>query len=178
MDRWWTAVYHTPQKTTIDAGRDSAASRENFKLGITTLASIAAEEGHDWQEIVDQRIAEQVYIKQKAQEAGVDLAEIQNTGKAPAPAAPVTPPAAQPAEDQTVQPELSAPTVTVAMTAPIEIAGGEPLVAGNPEVAAPKTETFTMKDEPDLELTDSELDMVVKAVGLKAKKPAKKKKSD
>jgi len=185
MDRWWTAVYHTPQKTTIDAGRDSAASRENFKLGITTLASIAAEEGHDWQEIVDQRIAEQVYIKQKAQEAGVDLAEIQNTGKAPAPAAPVTPPAAQPAEDQTVQPELSAPTVTINMSAPVEVTSGEPLVAGDPAplqaAQAPeelrRTEAFTMKDEPDLKLTDKELDMVVKAVGLKAKKGYKKKKT-
>ena len=76
-----------------------------------------------------------------------------------------------------MQPELSAPTVTVAMTAPIEVASGESLVAGEPEAAAPKTETFTMKDEPDLNLTDKELDMVVKAVGLKAKKGYKKKKS-
>lgn len=180
MDRWWTAVYHTPQRTTIDAGRDSAADREDFKLGIRTLADIAAERGSDWQEIVDQRVAEQVYIKQKAQEAGVDLAEIQNTGaKTAAPA--VTPPSAPPADEapaQTPAPELAANTVTVAMTAPVEVAGGESLVAGEPEAPAAKTETFCMKDDPDLELTDKELNMIVKAVGLKNKKPAKKKKSD
>ena len=163
MDRWWTAVYHTPQRTTIDAGRDSAADREDFKLGIRTLADIAAERGSDWQEIVDQRVAEQVYIKQKAQEAGVDLAEIQNTGAKPAASA-VTPPSEPPAEEpaaQTPAPELAAETVAITMTAPVQV-----------------TEAFTMKDDPDLELTDKELDMVVKAIGLKNKKTAKKKKAD
>ena len=163
MDRWWTAVYHTPQRTTIDAGRDSAADREDFKLGIRTLADIAAERGSDWQEIVDQRVAEQVYIKTKAQEAGVDLAEIQNTGAKPAAPA-VTPPSEPPAEEpaaQTPAPELAAETVAITMTAPVQV-----------------TETFTMKDDPDLQLSDKELDMVVKAIGLKNKKTAKKKKAD
>ena len=172
MDRWWTAVYHTPKRTTIDAGRDSAADREDLKLGIQTLASIASERGYDWQEIVDQRIAEQSYIRQKAAEAGVEMSEIQNTGQKPA-APTVTPPSAPAADEvpaQTPTPELAAPTVTVTMAAPVEVTQPEP------SPAAVLTEAFTMKDEPDLQLSDKELNMVVKAIGLK-NKPAKKKKS-
>ena len=174
MDRWWTAVYHTPQRTTIDAGRDSAADREDFKLGIRTLADIAAERGSDWQEIVDQRIAEQAYIRQKAQEAGVDISEVQNTGKPPALAA--TPPSAPPADEapaQTPTPELANSTVTINMSAPVEIT--EPAAVLSEEPEQKLTEAFTMRDEPDLELSDKELDMVVKAVGLKLKKAKKKK---
>ena len=168
MDRWWQAVYQTTKRTTIDAGRDSAADREDFKLGIRTLADISAERGKDWQEIVDQRVKEQVYIRQKAAEAGVDLAEIQNTGQKQAPAA-VTPPTAQPAQDQTVQPELAAATVTINMSAPIEVAAEQ-----TPEDGGQKTEAFTMKDDVDFTLSEKEADMVVKALGLKNKKLKKK----
>jgi hypothetical protein len=55
------------------------------------------------------------------------------------------------------------------MQAPVEL-------KTEPAPAAVLTEAFTMKDEPDLELSDKELNMVVKAIGLK-NKPAKKKKS-
>jgi lambda family phage portal protein len=172
MDRWWGAVYHTPKRTTIDAGRDSAADREDLKLGIRTLADIAAERGDDWQEIVEQRIAEQVFIRARATEAGVDMAEIQNTGQKPASPAPVTPPSAQAPADQTEAPEMSAATVTINMSAPVEIS--EPVAVLDPEPAT-KTEAFTMKDDPDLELSDKELDMVAKAIGLKNKAARKKK---
>jgi len=37
--------------------------------------------------------------------------------------------------------------------------------------AKPETQTFTMKDDPDFNLSSKELDMVAKAVGLKDKKP-------
>jgi lambda family phage portal protein len=172
MDRWWSAVYHTPKRTTIDAGRDSAADREDLKLGIRTLADIAAERGDDWQEIVEQRIAEQVFIRARATEAGVDMAEIQNTGQKPAAPAPVTPPSAPAPADQTEAPDLSAATVTINMSAPVEIT--EPAAVLDP-VPATKTEAFTMKDDPDLELSDKELDMVAKAIGLKNKAAKKKK---
>ena len=175
MDRWWNAVYHTPKRTTIDAGRDSAADREDLKLGIRTLADIAAERGDDWQEIVEQRIAEQVFIRARATEAGVDMAEIQNTGQKPAAPAPVTPPSAPAPADQTEAPDLASATVTINMSAPVEIT--DPAAVLDPEPAAPKSETFSMKDDPDLELSDKELDMVVKAVGLKTKAAKKKKKS-
>ncbi|NBT33706.1 MAG: hypothetical protein EBT13_17890, partial [Rhodobacteraceae bacterium] len=43
------------------------------------------------------------------------------------------------------------------------------------EIVQPKVEAFTMKDDPDFTLSDKEADMVAKAIGLK-NKPAKKKK--
>ena len=162
MAMWWEAVYHTPARTTIDAGRDSAADREDLKMGIKTLADISAERGSDWQEIVNQKIAEQIYIKQKAQEAGLTMADVQITGAPAAPAAPAapiaaTPPAAPLPEDTTVQPELE------------EVI--EPVQA-----SVPTTETFTMRDEPDFTLTPKEMNMVVKAIGIGSKPKTKKKK--
>jgi lambda family phage portal protein len=159
MAMWWEAVYHTPARTTIDAGRDSAADREDLKMGIKTLADISAERGSDWQEIVNQKIAEQIYIKQKAQEAGLTMADVQITGAPAAPTEPVavTPPAAPLPEDTTVQPQLEEAI--------------EPVQA-----SVPSTETFTMRDEPDFNLTPKELNMVVKAIGIGAKPKTKKKK--
>jgi hypothetical protein len=88
----------------------------------------------------------------------------------------VTPPSAPPADEppaQTPAPDLSAATVTVNMSAPVEIT--EPAAVLSEEPEQKLTEAFTMKDDPDLELSDKELDMVVKAVGLKLKKAKKKK---
>ena len=171
MDRWWQSTFHTPKQTTIDAGRDSAADREDLKLGLTTYADIYAARGEDWQDAIDQKIAEQVYIRQKCDAAGIQVADVQFIPNQPAPAAqtpPSEPPADQPAA-QTPAPEMSQPTVTVTMQAPVEL-------KAEPAPATVLTEAFTMKDEPDLELSDKELNMVVKAIGLK-NKPAKKKKS-
>jgi capsid protein len=169
MDRWWTAVYHTPQRTTIDAGRDSAAEREDLKLGLTTMASIYASRGEDWQEAVDQKISEAVYIREKAAAAGLAVSDVQFIPQQPQAPAAVTPPSAPQADEapaQTPAPELAAPTITVTMTEPVAI---------EPDLPLTKTETFSMKDDMDLHLTDKELDMVVKAVGLKNKKAKKSK---
>jgi lambda family phage portal protein len=170
MDRWWQATYHTPRQTTIDAGRDSAADREDLKLGLTTYADIYAARGEDWQDAIDQKIAEQSYIRAKCEAAGIPVNEVQFIpNQQPAQPA-VTPPSAAPADEvpaQTPVPELSAITDTVTLAAPVEVA---------PEPVA-KTETFTMKDEPDFNFSDKELTMVAKSLGLKDKKPRKKKTS-
>lgn len=153
MTLWWEAAYHTPARTTIDAGRDSAADRENLKLGIVTLSQIAGEGGHDWQEIVDQKVAEQVYMRTKAAEAGLQVSDIQFIPQQPKPgAAPdaVTPPSAPTPQDATVQPELQAEVVE----APVQ-----------------RAESFIMADAPDLSLNKAELEMVAKAVGFKLAAP-------
>lgn len=175
MDRWWQAVYHTPQRTTIDAGRDSAADREDLKLGLTTMAHIYASRGEDWQEAVDQKITEAVYIRRKAEEAGLLASDVQFIPNQPAA---ITPPSATPADEvpvQTPAPELADATITATMTAPVQITEttAQPAPVLDPEPA--KTEAFTMRDEPDLELTDKELDMVAKAIGLKERRAKKKK---
>lgn len=170
MDRWWQSTFHTPKQTTIDAGRDSAADREDLKLGLTTYADIYAARGEDWQDAIDQKIAEQVYIRQKCDAAGIQVADVQFIPNQPAPAAQTPPsePAADQPAAQTPAPEMSQPTVTVTMQAPVEL-------KAEPAPATVLTEAFTMKDEPDLELSDKELNMVVKAIGLKNKKLKKKK---
>jgi lambda family phage portal protein len=222
MDRWWSAVYHTPKKSTIDAGRDSAADREDLKMGIRTLADIAAERGDDWQEILDQRKIEKAYesggevkgeplitsigiggaqalssiIQQIGQglitptqaetilitvfgmteEAARKIAQDAGVRGTPPAAPSVTPPSAPPADEapaQTPTPELANSTVTINMSAPVEITDPAAVLREEPEQKL--TEAFTMKDDPDLELSDKELDMVVKAVGLKLKKAKKKK---
>jgi hypothetical protein len=44
------------------------------------------------------------------------------------------------------------------------------------QALVPSTETFTMRDEPDFNLTPKEMNMVVKAIGIGAKPKTKKKK--
>lgn len=170
MDRWWQATYHTPRQTTIDAGRDSAADREDLKLGLTTYADIYAARGEDWQDAIDQKIAEQAYIRSKCEAAGIPVSEVQFIpNQQPAQPA-VTPPNAAPVDEvpaQTPVPELSGITENITLAAPVVV---------EPEPVA-KTETFTMKDEPDFNFSDKELTMVAKSLGLKDKKPRKKKTS-
>jgi hypothetical protein len=55
----------------------------------------------------------------------------------------------------------------VTLAAPVDVA---------PEPVA-KTEAFTMKDDADFYLSSKELDMVAKSLGLKDKRPRKKKSS-
>ncbi|NBW20782.1 MAG: hypothetical protein EBR82_73745, partial [Caulobacteraceae bacterium] len=143
---------------------------EDLKLGLTTYADIYAARGEDWQDAIDQKIAEQVYIRQKCDAAGIQVADVQFIPNQQAPAAqtpPSEPPAEQPAA-QTSAPEMSQPTVTVTMQAPVEL-------KAEPPPTTVLTEAFSMKDDPDLELSDKELDMVAKAIGLKSKKLKKKK---
>jgi len=229
MDRWWDVAFHTPKKSTIDAGRDSLADREDLKMGIRTLADIAGERGEDWQDVLDQRKIEKAYesggevkaeplitsigiggaqalssiiqqigqglitptqaetilvsvfgmtteaARKIAQDAGVKKTEQpasipRDNSQAPdeqqvSPDGQNTAPSEQPEQEL----ELSHPTVTVTMQAPVEL-------KAEPAHATVLTEAFTMKDDPDLELTDKELNMVAKAIGLK-NKPARKKKS-
>jgi len=178
MNKWWNAVYHTPQRTTIDAGRDSAADREDLKLGIRTLADISAERGDDWQEIVDQKIAEQVYIKNKCLEAGIPVSDIQfipNNTSATAAVVNDTPPAIAPAQDATVTPALEAKEVIVNLTMaepePVTI----PQAVADP-APAPSTDTYTMRDDADLTLTKAEQEMIVSALGIGKYRPKPKKK--
>jgi hypothetical protein len=176
MNKWWNAVYHTPQRTTIDAGRDSAADREDLKLGIRTLADISAERGDDWQEIVDQKIAEQVYIKNKCLEAGIPVSDIQfipNNTSAPAAVVNDTPPAIVPAQDATVTPALEAREVIVNLTMAEPEPESVPVADPAP---APSTDTFTMRDEADFTLTQAEQEMIVSALGIGKYRPKPKKK--
>jgi hypothetical protein len=170
MTMWWAAEYHTPAKATIDAGRDSAADREDLKMGLTSMASIYASRGEDYQTAINQRIAESLYIQKQCAAAGIDTTAVQIFSNQPAPTAAVTPPSIPPAQDTTVTPALEAGEATVHLTV------AEPETAPAP---TPTTDTFTMRDDAVYTLTKAEQDMVVSALGIGKYRPkakAKKKK--
>lgn len=162
---WKNVVWQTPRKLTVDAGRESQAIREEYKLGFTNLADVIGADGSDWQEVINQKISETKFIQDRCAEEGIDPSTIQlltpngNLGQAAVSVAQPEP-AAQP------DPQLAVP---------VGVTSSESLVAGNPEIAAPKTEAFTMKDDPDYTLTKKEETMILRAIGLmpKAKKNKK-----
>ena len=49
----------------IDPEKDTNASKAAIAGGFTTLQAVCAEQGDDWQEILDQRAVEQAYAKEK-----------------------------------------------------------------------------------------------------------------
>jgi lambda family phage portal protein len=184
---WRSVIWQTPRKLTVDAGRESQAIREEYKLGFTNLADVIGAEGSDWQEVINQKISETRWIQERCREEGIDPSSIQlltpNGNLNPATAAPVPQP----------DPALAQPTVTVTMGAP---AAAE--VLAQPEIEQPKqdvapasvletckadetkvtaTEAFTMPDTPDYTLTKKEENMVLRAIGLMPKPAKKKKKS-
>jgi capsid protein len=60
----------------IDAGRDARADIELWRTGLTTAAELYGEAGHDWQSSIRQRAKEAAYIREMADEMGVNTAEI------------------------------------------------------------------------------------------------------
>jgi len=53
---WWKWGFNMPRKFSIDAGRDAAQRREDFKLGLINKSKIVAEEGGNLEEQEDDRI--------------------------------------------------------------------------------------------------------------------------
>jgi hypothetical protein len=119
------------------------------------LQDYFGELGLDWQEQIEQMDREKKFIA--ALSPAPKQAAVSDAGQGEPNAQP------EPVQTPAAPEELVANvTETVAMQAKVE-------------VLPAKTEAFTMKDDPDYQLSDKELDMVTKAVGLK-NKPAKKKK--
>ena len=173
--QWWAAEYHTPAKATIDAGRDSAADREDLKMGLTTMASVYASRGEDYQAAINQRIAESVYIQTQCAAAGIDTTAIQILNNAPVVAPAVNAPSAPAAQETTVTPALEAREVIVNLT----MAEPEPVTIPQPvadPAPAPSTDTYTMRDDADFTLTKAEQEMIVSALGIGKYRPKPKKK--
>jgi hypothetical protein len=53
---WWKWSFIMPRKFSVDAGKDAAQRREDYKIGIRNKASIVAEEGGNLEELEDDRI--------------------------------------------------------------------------------------------------------------------------
>ena len=109
-DEYRNVVWQTPRKLTVDAGRESQAIREEYKLGFTNLADVIGAEGSDWQEVIDQKIYETKWIRERCAEQGIDPASIQlltpNGNLAPAAApAPEAAPETNPTVPQADRPD-------------------------------------------------------------------------
>jgi len=172
-DEYRNVVWQTPRKLTVDAGRESQAIREEYKLGFTNLADVIGAEGSDWQEVIDQKIYETKWIRERCAEQGIDPASIQLLTPNGNPAA--TPPPAPAAPAVQPDPALSVPPV--ATTPPQNTEPAAVLDIGKNECPPQLTEAFTMPDTPDYTLTKKEETMILRAIGLQDKKkvPAKSK---
>lgn len=150
--------WQTPKSLTVDAGREAMQAREDYKAGLSTLQDYFGELGLDWQEQIEQMDREKKFI-----------AALTPPPPAPEPAA--VSDAGQ--NEQNAQPEpVQTPAVPEELVANVTEAVA---MQAKVEVLPAKTEAFTMKDDPDYQLSDKELDMVTKAIGLKDKKKANRK---
>jgi len=82
---WYKAVYQTPKKISIDVGRDANAEREDYLVGMRSLADLAGERGDEWQEIIRQKAIEAKYIADIAREYGIEVSQIQTNKNQPQP---------------------------------------------------------------------------------------------
>lgn len=79
-EEWYRWGIQLPRKPTVDFGREAQQAREDFKMGLRTAQEIYGEQGLDWREQFDQRVAEAEYLKNAANRAGVPLSMVQNDG--------------------------------------------------------------------------------------------------
>ena len=74
---WYSWHYQGPRKISVDGGRDAAAGREDYKLGLTTLQELYADRGLHWEDEVEKRISEQRFVLDLADKYGIDPNRVQ-----------------------------------------------------------------------------------------------------
>jgi len=74
---WYSWHYQGPRKISVDGGRDAAAGREDYKLGLTTLQELYADRGLHWEDEVEKRISEQRFVLDLAEKYGIDPNRVQ-----------------------------------------------------------------------------------------------------
>jgi len=75
-DEWWMIEHQRPRDITVDNGRDSKAELEALNNGALTFAEYFGRGGHDWQEQIVQRVAEQKFLEDECARAGVRVESI------------------------------------------------------------------------------------------------------
>ena len=133
-------TWQTPKSLTVDAGREAQQERENYKAGLSSLQSYFGELGLDWEEQTRQIAKEKEFIAS----LGTVAPEVDE-------AAPVQPVDEAPAVDEEATEEIKDPN------------------APDSSELTKKSESFIMKDDPDYNLSDKELQMISDALGLKKK---------
>lgn len=74
---WYSWHYQGPRKISVDGGRDAAAGREDYKLGLTTLQELYADRGLHWEDEVEKRITEQRFVLDLANKYNIDPNRVQ-----------------------------------------------------------------------------------------------------
>jgi hypothetical protein len=88
---WWRWSYQFAARLTADEKYSSDVDLQEMHAGVSSFQKVCAKRGDWWQEVIDQKIAEERYIQQRAAEAGIDPNAIRlltpngNSSQAPTP---------------------------------------------------------------------------------------------
>jgi lambda family phage portal protein len=192
-------TWQTPKSLTVDAGREAQQAREDYKAGLSSLQGYFGELGQDWEEQVRQIAKEREFVAsigtvapQTDVAAPVEVVKEAPAIDEPTPINPEKDPNAGPDAELSAVVKLNMPDPKIGEneeTFMDRCMTETSMIKEYPDqdkrqVACKlrfssktdlspklKTEAFTMKDDPDFNLSSKELDMVAKAVGLKDKKP-------
>lgn len=69
---WFRWEYQAAARFTADAKYDSDVDLQEWRAGMRTLSEICARDGNYWEEVQDQKIAEEKRLQDKCKAAGVD----------------------------------------------------------------------------------------------------------
>jgi len=75
-DEWRRVGWQTPRKITVDSGRESKATIEEVKMGLTGYKEDYASRGKDWREELRQRAEEERFLQELADENGINRERI------------------------------------------------------------------------------------------------------
>jgi hypothetical protein len=102
-EEWWKIEHQRPRDLTVDNGRDIKADLELHLKGIITMRELCARNGQYWEEVQDQKIAEEKRLQEQCKAAGVDANRIVLLTPNGNPAGPVdpAPPAPEPTDTKT-----------------------------------------------------------------------------
>jgi lambda family phage portal protein len=192
-------TWQTPKSLTVDASREAMQAREDYKAGLSSLQDYYGELGQDWEEQVRQIAKEREFIAsigtvtpQSDVAAPVEVVKEALPIDEPTPVNPEKDPNAGPDAELSAVVKLNMPDPKIGEneeTFMDRCMTETSMIKEYPDqdkrqVACKlrfnsktdlspklKTEAFTMKDDPDFNLSSKELDMVAKAVGLQDKKP-------
>ena len=191
-------TWQTPKSLTVDAGREAQQAREDYKAGLSSLQDYFGELGQDWEEQVRQIAKEREFVAsigtvvpQTDVAAPVEVVKEAPAIDEPTPINPEKDPNAGPDAELSAVVKLNMPDPKIGEneeafmdrcmteTSMIkeypdqdkrQVACNLRFTLKTDLLFKSKTEAFTMRDDPDFNLSSKELNMVAKAIGLKDKK--------
>lgn len=83
-DAWTRCRWIGPGRGSLDPEKDNNAKKLAYGMHLTTLQEMAAEEGKDWRDLIDQRAREDAYLKSK----GIDPQPMQDSALNTKPSSP------------------------------------------------------------------------------------------